>query len=124
MESNFSIQSYTNSGEVITKRELLMYFSKVLHALNDFQHAMERKNERYPKIKAAEIEMKRRTFVPEYREPPRGFASLSIKRRRAYQRWLEDAPQREREMALKEIEEDIIENEERVDEFYKNRSLQ
>lgn len=107
MESSFAIQSIVHNGNIMTKKELLIYFSEVMHILSDMEKAEQRIFNRRPQISALKLELKRRTFPMPYKAPPSGLAALSPKKKREYQNWLANAPQRDAEQRVKEAEEDL-----------------
>ena len=106
MDSSFEITSIASNGSVISKRELLTYLANIIRPLNEFKEAMDRKKEREPMIGALVLDSKRREFPIYPMLPPRGIAALSRKRRREYQKWVEEAPHREAHQREENAKED------------------
>lgn len=107
-DMNFNSQpiSITYSGEQMTKPEIIAYLYEVTKYKKEFELYEQRKKERNTKIQALEMQIQcKKTFALPYKAPPSGFARLSSRKKMEYQRWLDDAPEREKEKRKKEEEE-------------------
>lgn len=102
----FQTVSIVYSGAQMTKAELLAYLYEITRCKKEFEDFSHRSEERKKQINALEVQTRRRTFPMEYREPPRGFAALSRRKKQNYQTWLNAAPSRETEHKRREAEED------------------
>ena len=107
MELALSTTSVLTDGTTITKKELLEFFVQYLQAMDSYNDATARIKSSDTKIAALEMDSKRRTFPIAHKEPPRGLAALSLKEKRAYQRWLDTAAEREAEQKEKERAEEL-----------------
>ena len=107
MELALSTTSILTNGTTITKKELLEFFVQYLQAMDNYNDATARIKSADIRIAALEMDSKRRTFPIARKEPPHGLAALSLKEKRAYQRWLDAAPEREAEQREKERAEDL-----------------
>jgi hypothetical protein len=106
MDSGSQPISITYGGEQMTKPELIAYLYEVTRYKKEFEVYEQRKKEREKQIQALATEMQcKRTFPLPYREPPRGLALLSSRKKKEYQRWLDETPKREEEKKRKEEEE-------------------
>lgn len=102
MELALSTTSILTDGTTITKKELLEFFVQYLQAMDSYNDAVAKIKSADTRIAALEMDSKRRNFPIVHKEPPRGLAALSLKEKRAYQRWLDAAPEREAEQKEKE----------------------
>lgn len=107
MPNGLETVSIAYNGHEMTKLEVMTYLDKLItayeKATRGFEKTRDEINARREKLY---IDLKRRTYYEPVVEKPTGLAALSGKKRRAYDRWLLEAPKRAKEKADFEAAED------------------
>ena len=93
------------NGKSLTKAELLLYLYEIIDLRKEADELPKESERNEAEINQIKFLMKRKqVFIPVMKKPT-GFAALSKRRMREYQKWLDDAPSREEERKRKEAEE-------------------
>ncbi|MCD7858488.1 MAG: hypothetical protein LUG55_12035 [Clostridiales bacterium] len=93
----FQTISVVYNGREMTKAELIAYFYELTRLQREIEELPKKAQSLSNQMESLKLQKRRKEFTMPQMEPPKGLAALSSRRKREYQRWLDDAPKREEE---------------------------
>lgn len=103
----YMIESVVYNGDIMSKIDVMIYLRDTIALKKEIDKCMQNVEVRDERLRILEIERKRRTItMPPPMQKPTGFAALFSANQRAYEKWLSEAPEREKERLRLEEEEE------------------